>query len=308
MRVLVTGGAGFIGSHLVRACADEGAHVVCYDNLTEGREENCNGAELIVGDVTDGPTLFEALDGVDVVYHLAAVRSVARSVEDPVGTDRVNASGTLRVLETARRCGVRRVVVTSSSSVYGGIAPVPTDEFASVAPRSPYAASKLAGEHYADVYRHLYGLETVVLRPFNVFGPRQRPDSPYSGVISLLIDALLAGRKPIIHGDGTQSRDFTYVDDAVQVFRLAGTEPYHRLTSRVYNVGAGQETTLNEIWDLLQEIEGRQCRADFGPARPGDVPRSRANITRARSELGYTPTVELRDGLQRTIEWVRSGT
>lgn len=305
MRVVVTGGAGFIGGHLASAFVQSGDETICFDNLTEGREENCQGATLVVGDVTDEGSLLRVFGDVEVVVHLAAMRSVARSVEDPVGTDRVNAGGTLRVLEAARQRGVRRVIVTSSSSVYGGVAPVPTSEPARLSPRSPYAASKVAGEHYAAVYRHVFGLETVVLRPFNIFGPRQNADSPYSGVISLFIAAALEGRSPVIFGDGTQSRDFTYVDDAVAAFRLAATASYDRLHSPAYNVGAGAETTLLALWEHIRMVTGSELTPEFGPARPGDVNRSRADISRATEELGYLPRVNLAEGLRRTVEWAR---
>ena len=303
-RVLVTGGAGFIGSNLVDRLVAEGREVVVLDDLTTGYEENVNpAATLIVGDVADPLAVSKAVSGVDVVYHLAAARAVLRSVEQPRDTDRVNTGGTLNVLEASRAAGVRRVVSTSSSSVYGGAAALPTPESAPLLPRSPYAVSKLAGEHYARVYWELHQLETVSLRLFNVFGPRQRPDSIYAAVIPLFIDALRRGVAPEVHGDGRQSRDFTYIDDTVAGFLAAGRAPKERCAGQVYNIAGGRDTSLLDLLDVL----GRHLGVDPAPrhveARAGDVRHSRADPAAAEADLGWRAEVPFEDGLARTVDW-----
>jgi UDP-glucose 4-epimerase len=304
MRVLVTGGAGFVGSHLTDALVRRGDQVVVLDDLTTGHAENVAlGARLMEGDVADPATVAEAVSGVEVVFHLAATRSVLRSVLEPRATDRVNTGGTLNVLEAARQAGVRRVVSTSSSSVYGGDAPVPTPESAPPRPRSPYAVSKLAGEHYARVYWELHQLETVSLRLFNVYGPRQRSDSEYAAVIPRFIEALSSGYPPEVHGDGRQSRDFTYVDDAVAAFLTAGTAPAAQCAGRVYNVAGGREQSLLDLLAVLSRILGVGIPARHVEPRPGDVRRSRADSSSAAADLGWGPAVGFEEGLARTVAW-----
>jgi len=291
---------------LADACRAAGDQVVCLDDLSAGREENCSGSELVRGDVTDRDCLDSIMPGADVVYHLAARRAVPLSVEDPAGTDRVNTFGTLAVLIAARDSGVRRVVSASSSSVYGGVAEVPTPEDSPLVPRSPYAVSKVAGEHYCRVFHELYGLETVVLRPFNVFGPRQRPDSAYAAVIPLFVQAAIEGRSPVIQGDGSQSRDFTYVDDCVQAFRRAAEAPAATVGGKAYNAAAGGETTVAELWNQICELTGGGPAPAYVEPRPGDVTRSRADLSAARRDLGYEPQVSLTEGLERVLDWVAS--
>jgi UDP-glucose 4-epimerase len=304
VRVLVTGGAGFVGSHLTDALVRRGDQVVVLDDLTTGYLENVTpGARLVEGDVTDSATVAEAVDGVEVVFHMAATRAVLRSVQEPRTTDRVNTGGTLNVLEAARQAGVRRVVSTSSSSVYGGKAAVPTPESAPAQPRSPYAVSKLAGEHYARVYWELHQLETVSLRLFNVYGPRQRPESEYAAVIPRFIGALGSGHPPEVHGDGRQSRDFTYVEDAVAAFLDAGAAPAGHCAGRVYNVAGGREQSLLDLLSVLGRLLGVDIPARHVEPRPGDVRRSRADLRSAAADLGWEPTVGVEEGLARTVAW-----
>jgi len=308
MRVLVTGGAGFIGSHLVDALVARGDEVVVVDDLTTGHADNVNpAARLVVGDVANADTVKEAASGVETVFHLAAARAVLRSVLEPRATDRVNTAGTLNVLETARMAGVRRVISTSSSSIYGGAAVVPTPESAPLLPRSPYAVSKLAGEHYARVYWELHGLETVSLRLFNVFGPRQRPDSQYAAVIPLFIEALRLGNSPEVHGDGHQSRDFTFVDDTVAAFLAARDTSAERCAGRVYNVGGGRERSLIDLLSALEVILMVTIPAHHVEPRAGDVRHSRADASAAASDLGWEPVVAFEDGLARTVTWFAQG-
>jgi UDP-glucose 4-epimerase len=304
MRALVTGGAGFIGSNLVDALVARGDDVVVLDDLSSGSADDVHDrARLIRGDVADETTVAGAIEGCDVAFHLAAHRSVQRSVEHPLQTDRVNTGGTLAVLAAAHAAGVCRVVTTSSSSVYGGAAPVPTPESAPLFPRSPYAVSKLAGEHYARVMGEISGLGTVVIRPFNVYGPRQRPDSPYAAVIPLFIDALRSRRPPLVHGDGLQSRDFTYVDDAVAAYLAAAAAPAARCVGRVYNVAGGAAHSLLDLLAVLGDILGVTVAPRHGEARPGDVRHSRADLSSAARDLGWSPAVALAEGLARTVRW-----
>ena len=306
-RVLVTGGAGFIGSHLVDALIADGDEVVVLDDLETGLRENVHpAARLAIGSVADESAVRDAMEGCELVFHQAAHKAVLRSVEQPVATDTVNTHGTLTVLQAARDAGVRRVVHASSSSVYGGDAPRPTVETAPLRPRSPYAVSKLAAEEYCRVFAELYGLETVALRYFNVYGPRQRPDAMYAAVIPLFIDALLNGRDPVVHGDGLQSRDFTYVSDVVAANRLAATADATAASGRVYNVAAGNEWTLLDILRVLGEHLGIEPRPQFTDPRPGDVRHSRADASAAARDLAFRATVGLDDGLRRTVDWLRS--
>lgn len=307
---LVTGGAGFIGSHLVDALLDAGYRVRVLDDFSTGRRPNLLSppVEVIDGTVTDPAAVARAVAGVGVVYHLAAMASIARSLEDPLGCHAVCATGTLHVLDAARRAGVRRAVYAGSSSAYGPASdPAGQGEDTPIHPLSPYAAAKVAGEHYAEAFAASYGLETVRVRFFNVFGPRQRADSPYSGVIAIFSAALSDGRTPTVHGDGLQARDFVYVSDAVQALMKAAEAP--GVSGRVYNVGTGRTVTVLGLLDALNRVMGTTATPAHGPARSGDVRFSRARIDRARAELGYEPQVVFEDGLRKTLEWYRnSGT
>lgn len=307
MRALVTGGAGFIGSHLADTLLARGDDVVVLDNLATGRRENvAPGATFVEGDVADPAAVAGAAAGCEVVFHQAALGSVARSVDDPVASDRANVAGTLTVLTGARAAGVRRVVLASSSSVYGGARQLPTPESAPLVPRSPYAVTKLAGEHYARVFWEIHGLETVALRYFNVFGPRQRPDSAYAAVIPAFLRALAADEAPRIHGDGRQSRDFTYVADAVQANLRAAAAPADGCAGRAFNVARGEPVTLLALLDAVTAAAGGPAVAPVhGPRRPGDVRHSHADIAAARRALGYAPSVTLAEGLARTAAWFR---
>ncbi len=307
---LVTGGAGFIGSHLVEGLLKRGEAVRVLDDLSTGKRANLPGpegrVEFVQGSVTDPAAVRRAVEGCEVVYHLAALPSVVRSIEDPVSSHEVCATGTLRVLDAARQAKVRRVVYAASSSAYGDIPGAVRREDEPVSPMSPYAAAKLAGEFYCRCFTTVYGLETVRLRFFNIFGPRQDPHSPYTGVIAIFIAALAQGRTPRIDGDGLQSRDFTYVENAVQAVMKAADAP--AASGNVYNVGNGGSVTVLDLVKHLNELLGTDIKPVHGPARPGDVRHSQADITRARRDLGYEPAVSFVEGLRRTLEWYRSGT
>ena len=307
MRVLVTGGAGFIGSHLVDGLLARGDEVVVIDDLATGMVKNvADAARFIEGDVGDEAALGEAIDGCELVFHEAALGSVTRSVNQPRVSDRANVAGTVAVLDAARRAGVRRVVLASSSSVYGNAEQVPTPESAPLRPRSPYAVTKLAGEHYARVFWELHGLETVCLRYFNVFGPRQRPDTQYAAVVPLFMEALLAGEVPVMHGDGRQSRDFTYVADTVAANLLASEAPAEACAGRAFNIARGRPVSLVDLLAALAAELGVEMTPVHAPARAGDVRHSHADIAEARSRLGFEPSVSLEDGLVRTVAWFRS--
>jgi UDP-glucose 4-epimerase len=305
---LVTGGAGFIGSHLVAALAARGQRVRVLDDLGTGLAANLDvvrpAPELVEGDVSDPAAVARCVEGAGVVYHLAALASVQKSVEAPDESHRVCALGTLNVLDAARRKGVRRVVYAASSSAYGMPPGDVQTEDDPLCPLSPYAAAKLAGEMYCQAFAATYGLETVRLRFFNVFGPRQRPDSPYSGVIALFVAALTQGRAPTVHGDGLQSRDFVFVSDVVQALLRSAEAP--GVSGKVFNIGTGRSVNLLELLAALNRLLGTDVAPRHGPPRAGDVRHSRADISRARRELGYEPAVPFEQGLAETLRWYRS--
>ena len=303
---LVTGGAGFIGSHLVEELLRRGKTVRIVDNFSTGRRQNlppAGAAEVIEGDIADPDVARRAAAGAAVILHQAAIPSVPRSVEDPAASNRANVEGTLQVLLAARDAGVKRVVFAGSSSVYGNAAALPKREDKRPQPLSPYALQKYVGEEYCRLFTELYGLETVVTRYFNVFGPRQNPGSPYSGVISLFVDAMLAGKSPRIHGDGGQTRDFTFVGDVVRGVLLAAETP--GVAGRVMNVAAGGRVSLLELVRTLQEILKTDVDPILGPARTGDVRDSQADIAEARRLLGFEPQTAFADGLKQTVAWFR---
>lgn len=308
MRVLITGGAGFIGSHIVREALVRGYNVRVLDNLSTGHLENLadvdRDVELIIGDIRDSDCVMSAMKGVEVVFHQAALPSVPRSVQDPISTVDVNVMGTAIVLTAAVRAGVRRVVFAASSSAYGNAPEAKKSEALLPHPLSPYAASKLAGEYLLHAFSSCYPIETVGLRYFNVFGERQDPISQYSGVIAKFTSVMLDGKRPVINGDGTISRDFTYVSNVVDANFLAATAP-SRVSGTVYNVACGHSISLTELVQQLNEIIGTDIEPIYGPARPGDIHSSCADISLARRELGYEPTVGFSEGLERTVEWYR---
>jgi UDP-glucose 4-epimerase len=309
MLVVVTGGAGFIGSNLVEALVARGDTVRVIDDLSAGHRGSVSSdVELVEAGVDDIDKVSAACKGADAVLHQAAHRAVLRSVEDPLATDRANVHGTLTVLKAAVDAGVRRVVYASSSSVYGGAAERPTPESAPLVPRSPYAVTKLTGEHYCRVFAELYGLETVALRYFNVFGPRQRPDSAYAAVIPLFIEAITNRRSPVVHGDGGQSRDFTYVSDVVAANLAAIEAPADRCSGRAYNVAGGREFSLLELLAELARILDAEVRPTFVDPRAGDVRHSCADVTAAATDLGFRTAVDFADGLRRTVAWMAEPT
>ena len=304
MRILVSGGAGFIGSNIAESYLEDGHEVVIVDDLTTGFEEHVpREATFVRGSITDDDVVRTAMRDVEVVHHHAASRAVLRSVEDPLGTDAVNSGGTLRLLTAARDAGVRRFVLASSSSVYGGVAPLPTPESAPLTPKSPYAVSKLAGEHYARVFWELFSLETVALRYFNVFGPRQRPDSAYAAVIPLFIGALQNGERPVVHGDGSQFRDFTFIDDVIAANHLAVVADAEAVAGRAFNIACGDRHTIIATLELIAGLLGVAADPVFTEARAGDIKQSCADISAARSAMGFEPMVRFEDGMERTVAW-----
>lgn len=308
MKVLVTGGAGFIGSHIVDALVARGDTVVVLDDLSTGKRANLahhDGAvSLMVGSVTDAEMVKAAAEGCELIYHEAAVASVQRTVEAPLETNAVNLGGTLNVLQAAQAVGARRVVFAGSAAVYGDSDELPLAETVFPRPMSPYAVEKLASEQYVKVWSQLFDVEAVTLRYFNVFGPRQDPGSPYSGVISIFVDRLLKGTAPTIFGDGEQTRDFVYVGDVVQANLLAGTVP--EADGQVFNVARGATTSLNQLYAALSEIVGGAPPVQYGPARQGDIRHSLARIDAARSILGFDPKVSVQDGLAKLVESVKA--
>jgi nucleoside-diphosphate-sugar epimerase len=305
-KVLVTGGAGFIGSNLAAALIGQGAEVKILDNFITGFRENLDEIagefELIEGDLNDGDALDRALSGVEVVFHQAALPSVPRSVDNPTETHDACVNGTFNLLLKAKDAGVRRVVYAASSSAYGDQPTLPKVETMAPDPLSPYAAAKLVGEYYCGVFNKVYGLETISLRYFNVFGPRQNPSSMYSGAISRFVDALMKGERPVIYGDGEQSRDFTYIENVVQA-NISAAQTTRGLGT-VMNLANGERISLNELLNVLKKITGNpSVEADYQDARKGDVKHSQADNSRAVECLGYKKIVGLEEGLTRTIDW-----
>jgi len=307
---LVTGVAGFIGSTLARALLAQGGEVRGFDNFSTGKRENLaevlDQIELHEADLLDLDALHRACQGVDFVLHEAAIPSVPRSVKDPLGNNRANVDGTVNLLVACRDAKVKRVIYAASSSAYGDTPTLPKLEDMPPNPISPYATAKLASEYYMTSFYRCYGLETVCLRYFNVFGPRQDPASPYSGVLAKFITQMLRGEQPTIFGDGTQSRDFTYVDNVVEANLLACRAEGKQVAGRVFNVATGRRTDLYQTFRILQRLIGHSSDVKYGPERAGDVKHSLADISRAEQYLGYKPKVDFEEGLSRTIEWYRS--
>ncbi len=308
MKYLVTGGAGFIGSHIATSLADRGDQVRVLDNLSSGSRKNLahlgGNVELVQGDLLNMAEVERAIAGIDIVFHQAALASVPRSVETPHDTHAVCVTGTLNLLEAARKGGVRRVVFAGSSSVYGNEPATSKRETDVLSPLSPYAAAKMAGEAYCQSFTACYGLETVVLRYFNVFGPRQDPHSEYSAVIPKFVAMMLAGKRPNVFGDGKQSRDFTYVEDVVRGNLLAAAAK--NAAGRVFNIACGRQQSLLELIASINRVLGTSIEPIFESARAGDVRESLADIAAARVVLGYEPGIEFEDGLRRSIEYYRA--
>jgi len=309
-KYVVTGGAGFIGSSLVRGLLAQGAgKVLVIDNLFTGHERNLEEVRASIEfhrvDIRQFDEVAPLVRGADAVFHLAAIPSVPRSIADPIPSHQVNIDGTFNVLQACVQGGVRRVVFAASSSAYGGSEVLPKVETMNPDPKSPYAVQKLAGEYYLRVFHSCFGLETVALRYFNVYGPRQDPSSPYSGVISLFMKALIERTQPTIFGDGGHSRDFTFIEDVVDITLKAARAP--AAAGGLYNAGNGNRYTLNQVWETLQGIEGVRIPALYGDPRAGDVRHSQADTTAAVRDLGLDPRFSLEEGLRRTLEWYRRG-
>jgi UDP-glucose 4-epimerase len=307
---LVTGGAGFIGSHLVDALAVRGDQVRVLDNFSTGNPANLahldRKIEIVTGDLLDADLVREAMEGVDLIFHQAALASVPRSVADPLATHHACVTGTLNLLIAARDAKVKRVVYAASSSAYGKSERLPKRETDPTLPMSPYAVAKLAGEQYCTAFTEVYKLETVRLRYFNVFGPRQPPDSPYSAVIPLFVSAMLGGKSPVIYGTGQQSRDFTHVENVVSANLLAASAPV--AVGQIYNIGCGQRTSLLELVQAVNELLGTSIEPRHAAPRPGDVLHSQADISMARRDLGYDPKIDLKEGLRRSLAYYRQTT
>jgi nucleoside-diphosphate-sugar epimerase len=307
---LVTGAAGFIGSTLARELLAQGEKVRGFDNFSTGKRENLadiiDRIELHEADLLNLDALHQACRGVDYVLHEAAIPSVPRSVKDPLGNNRANVDGTLNLLVAARDAKVKRVIYAASSSAYGDTPTLPKREDMSPNPISPYATAKLASEYYMTSFYRCYGLETVCLRYFNVFGPRQDPTSPYSGVLAKFITQMLHGDPPTIFGDGKQSRDFTFVENVVKANLLAARTKNGEVAGKVFNVATGRRTDLYQTFQILQGLTGYSGEVEYGPDRAGDVKHSLADISRAEKYFGYKPSVDFEEGLSRTVEWYRS--
>jgi len=312
-RYLVTGGAGFIGSHLVRRLLSEGHHVRVLDDFSTGRRSNIEAVrgggperlQVSTADIRDPATTERAAAGMDGIFHLAALGSVPRSVAHPDDAHAVNATGTLNVLQAARAGKVKRVVFAGSSSVYGALDTLPKVEDLPTVPISPYGLTKLVGEHYLRLFHELYGLETVTLRYYNVFGPRQNPKSEYAAVIPAFVSHLLRGESPTVYGDGEQSRDFTYVENVVDANLLVMEADAERVRPGLFNIAVGGRHSLNELLAILRELLGTEVGATYTDARPGDIKHSQADITRARERLGYVPRVSFREGLEQTVRYMK---
>ena len=303
---LVTGGAGFIGSHLVEELVRRGERVRVVDNLSTGKRQNIahlTSVEFVEGELAELEIARRAVDGMDYVLHQAAIPSVPRSVQDPITSNRANIDATLNVLVAARDARVKRLVYAGSSSAYGDTPTLPKIETMATAPLSPYALQKLVGEEYCQMFTRLYGLETVTIRYFNVFGPRQDPSSPYSGVISIFISALCEGRQPTIYGDGEHTRDFTYVANVVDGVLRACTSP--NASGEVINVATGGRISLNTLFATIRDLVAARVEPVYAPPRPGDVKDSQADISKARRVLRYEPSVSFEEGLARTVAWYR---
>ncbi len=311
-KYLVTGAAGFIGSSLVRALLDRGEQVRGVDNFSTGRRENLDGIldrmDFREVDILDLDAMHKACAGVDYVLHQAAIPSVPKSVLDPLGSNRANVDGTANVLVAARDAKVKRVVYAASSSAYGDTPTLPKYEAMKPDPISPYAVAKLASEYYMVSFYRCYGLETVSLRYFNIFGPRQDPSSPYSGVLAKFTTFMLRGDQPVVFGDGEQSRDFTYIDNAVSANLLACSAPSSECAGRVFNVATGRRVTLNETVEVLKKLTGYTGTVKYAAERGGDIKHSLADITLAQKHLGYKPLVNFEEGLRRTVEWYQTET
>ena len=307
---LITGIAGFIGSSIARALLDRVDEVRGIDNFSTGKPENLaeilNRIDFREADLLDLGALHEVCRGVDYVFHEAAIPSVPKSVLDPLGSNRANVDGTVHLLIAARDAKVKRVVYAASSSAYGDTPTLPKHEGMLPSPISPYAVAKLTGEYYMRSFYRCYGLETVSLRYFNIFGPRQDPTSPYSGVLAKFITQMLNGEQPVIFGDGTQSRDFTYIDNAVHANLLAAQAAAPEVAGQVFNVATAERADLNETFQLLKKITGYSGNVKYGPERAGDVRHSLADLTLAENRLGYKPKVYFEEGLRRTVEWYRT--
>ncbi|MGA8775400.1 MAG: SDR family oxidoreductase [Terriglobales bacterium] len=308
-RYLVTGAAGFIGSSLVRSLLDRGDHVRGVDNFATGRRENLSEVlsrmDFREADLLDLDAMHNACSGVDYVLHQAAIPSVPKSVVDPLGSNRANVDGTVNLLVAARDAKVKRVVYAASSSAYGDTPTLPKFEAMAPNPISPYAVAKLASELYMISFYRCYGLETVCLRYFNIFGPRQDPSSPYSGVLAKFSMQMLRGEQPTIFGDGETSRDFTYIDNAVSANLLACTAPAAECAGRIFNCATGRRITLNETFDALKKLTGYTGKVNYAPERSGDIKHSLADIALAQKHLGYKVLVNFEDGLKRTVEWYK---
>jgi len=306
---LITGVAGFIGSSIARALLARGEHVRGVDNFSSGNHDNLKGIvdqiDLRQADILDLDAMHKACAGVDFVFHEAAIPSVPKSVLDPLGSNAVNIDGTVNVLVAARDAKVKRVVYAASSSAYGDTPTLPKHEGMIPDPISPYAVAKLASEHYMVSFYRCYGLETVCLRYFNIFGPRQDPSSPYSGVLAKFITQMLRGQQPSIFGDGEQSRDFTYIDNAVEANLLACKAPAEKVAGQIFNTATGRRVTLNETFQALQPLTGYKGQPKYGPERGGDIKHSLADISRAEAALGYKTIVDFAEGLKRTVAWYR---
>ena len=306
-KYLVTGGAGFIGCNLVRYILEKGHDVVVVDNFSTGKRENVadfiDKVEFFEGDIRDRELMDRAVKGVSAIFHEAALGSVPRSVEDPQTSHDVNVNGTLTVLESARAAGVKRIIFAASSSAYGDQEELPKHEGMAPRPISPYAASKVACEGYMRAYAACYGLETLSLRYFNVFGAYQNPEGPYAAVIPAFISRILRGQRPVVFGDGEQSRDFCYIDNVCEANWLAANAPAEKCDGTVINIACGARTTLNEILDLLRELLHTDIEAEYTDPRPGDVRHSLADVSLAKKVIGYEPKVFFADGLRKAIDW-----